>query len=234
MIVSTCTLTDLSTYLEHGLWWTRCYRIILDSCFWWQGGRISCCKSMLCCLYFASKDIIVFFKEEPKLLLLWKKKPWAGQALPRHQIATLFRVSLFAFCPLFLWKRRLALAQPGSTMKESSGQMPEPHCVNHIDVVAVWSAVRCTSTLTFSMVSMCRLDSLRLKFTNAPSIFVDGDYAELIKRSASDQLGNSVPYSSPDSSRDISRETLLFHLSHLLSDLAKIYQDWGPEFLRIT
>ena len=35
----------------------------------------------------------------------------------------------------------------------------------------------------------CRLESLRLKFTNEPSIFVDGDLAESIKRCASDRQG---------------------------------------------
>ena len=39
----------------------------------------------------------------------------------------------------------------------------------------------------------CRLESLRLKFTNEPSIFEDGDLAESIKRSASDRLGDLVP-----------------------------------------
>ena len=39
----------------------------------------------------------------------------------------------------------------------------------------------------------CRLESLRLKFTNEPSSFVDGDLAESIKRSASDRLGDLVP-----------------------------------------
>ena len=39
----------------------------------------------------------------------------------------------------------------------------------------------------------CRLERLRLKFTNEPSIFVDGDLAESIKRSASDRLGDLVP-----------------------------------------
>ena len=45
----------------------------------------------------------------------------------------------------------------------------------------------------------CRLESLRLKFTNEPSIFVDGggggDLVESIKRSASafDRLGDLVP-----------------------------------------
>ena len=38
-----------------------------------------------------------------------------------------------------------------------------------------------------------RLESVRLKFTNEPSIFVDGDLAESIKRSASDRLGDLVP-----------------------------------------
>ena len=39
----------------------------------------------------------------------------------------------------------------------------------------------------------CRLESLRLKFTNEPSIFVDGDLDESIKRNASDRLGDLVP-----------------------------------------
>ena len=39
----------------------------------------------------------------------------------------------------------------------------------------------------------CRSESLRLKFTNEPSILVDGDLAESIKRSASDRLGDLVP-----------------------------------------
>ena len=37
------------------------------------------------------------------------------------------------------------------------------------------------------------LYSLRLKFTNEPSIFVDGGLDESIKRSASDRLGDLVP-----------------------------------------
>ena len=38
--------------------------------------------------------------------------------------------------------------------------------------------------------NVCRLESLRLKFTNEPSIFVNGDMAESIKRSASDRLSD--------------------------------------------
>ena len=39
----------------------------------------------------------------------------------------------------------------------------------------------------------CRLESLRLKFTNEPSIFVDEDLAESIKHSVSDRLDEFVP-----------------------------------------
>ena len=39
----------------------------------------------------------------------------------------------------------------------------------------------------------CRLETLRLKLTNGPSIFVYGDLAESIKRSASDRLDDLVP-----------------------------------------
>ena len=39
----------------------------------------------------------------------------------------------------------------------------------------------------------CRLESLRQKFTNEPSIFADGDLDESIKRSASDRLDDLVP-----------------------------------------
>ena len=52
----------------------------------------------------------------------------------------------------------------------------------------------------------CQLDSLSLKFTNEPSIFVDWDLAESKKQSASVWLGESVLYgSSPDFSRVLSR-----------------------------
>ena len=39
----------------------------------------------------------------------------------------------------------------------------------------------------------CQLESLPLKFTNEPSVFVDGDLAESIKRSASYRQGDLVP-----------------------------------------
>ena len=54
------------------------------------------------------------------------------------------------------------------------------------------------------------MESLCLKFTNEPSIFVDGDLVESIKRSASDRLGDLVPYgSSPDFSRVFHNMALL-------------------------
>ena len=43
------------------------------------------------------------------------------------------------------------------------------------------------------MVSRVDWKALRLKFTNEPSIFVDGDLDELIKRSVSHRLGDLVP-----------------------------------------
>ena len=49
------------------------------------------------------------------------------------------------------------------------------------------------SLVNFKRRLPCRLESLRLKFTNEKFIFVDGDLAESIKRSASDRLGDLVP-----------------------------------------
>ena len=61
------------------------------------------------------------------------------------------------------------------------------------------------------------MESLRLKFTNEPSIFVDGDLDESIKRSASDRLGDLVPQvrarTSPGVFRDMALLGLCFELS---------------------
>ena len=63
----------------------------------------------------------------------------------------------------------------------------------------------------------CRLESLRLKFTNEPSIFVDGDLDESIRRSASDRLGDLVPQvrarTSPGVFRDMALPGLCLELS---------------------
>ena len=63
----------------------------------------------------------------------------------------------------------------------------------------------------------CRLESLCLKFTNEPSIFVDGDLDESIKRSASDRLGDLVPQvwarTSPGVFRDMALLGLCLELS---------------------
>ena len=72
----------------------------------------------------------------------------------------------------------------------------------------------------------CRLESLRLKFTNKPSIFVDGDLDEWIKRSASDRLGDLVPQvrarTSPGVFRDIALLGLCLELSFSLVILDKL------------
>ena len=59
----------------------------------------------------------------------------------------------------------------------------------------------------------CRLESLRLKFTNEPSIFVDGDLAESVKRSASDRLGDLVPLARARTFQGFSRHLASRHLN---------------------
>ena len=59
----------------------------------------------------------------------------------------------------------------------------------------------------------CRLESLPLKFTNEPSIFVDGDLAESIKRSASDRLGDLVPLVRARTFQGFSRHLASRHLN---------------------
>ena len=63
----------------------------------------------------------------------------------------------------------------------------------------------------------CRLESLRLKFTNEPSIIVDGDLDESIKRSASDRLGDLVPQVRARTSPGVSRDRALLGLCLELS-----------------
>ena len=57
------------------------------------------------------------------------------------------------------------------------------------------------------------LVNLRLKFTNEPSIFVDGDLAESIKRSASDRLGDFVPLVRARTFQGFSRHLASRHLN---------------------
>ena len=68
----------------------------------------------------------------------------------------------------------------------------------------------------------CRLESLRLKFTNEPSIFVciDGDLNESIKRSASDRLGDLVPQVRARTSPGVFRDMALLGLCLKLSLIA--------------
>ena len=56
------------------------------------------------------------------------------------------------------------------------------------------------------------VESLRLKFTNEPSIFVDGDLDESIKRSASDRLGDLVPQVRARTSPGVFRDMALLGL----------------------
>ena len=63
----------------------------------------------------------------------------------------------------------------------------------------------------------CRLESLRLKFTNEPSIFVDVDLDESIKRSASDRLGDLVPQVRARTSPGVFRDMALLGLCLELS-----------------
>ena len=63
----------------------------------------------------------------------------------------------------------------------------------------------------------CRLESLRLKFTNEPSIFVDGDLDESIKRSASDRVGDLVPQVRARTSPGVFRDMALLGLCLELS-----------------
>ena len=78
-------------------------------------------------------------------------------------------------------------------IRSSSIRTEDPACVNYVDVFTVWSVFLRMSIVNILRGLPCRLESLRLKFTNEPSTFVDGDLAESIKLSASDRLGDLVP-----------------------------------------
>ena len=64
-------------------------------------------------------------------------------------------------------------------------------CANRVDMLTVRSVFPSNVHINILRGLPCRLESLRLKFTNEPSI-VDGDLDESIKRSASDRLGDSM------------------------------------------
>ena len=68
----------------------------------------------------------------------------------------------------------------------SSIRTEHPTCENHVDMFTVRSVFPSNVHINILRGLPCRLESLRLKFTNEPSIYVDGDLAEWIKRSASD------------------------------------------------
>ena len=99
----------------------------------------------------------------------------------------------------------------------SSIRTEDPTCANHVDVLTVWSVFPSNVHINILRGLPCRLESLRLKFTNEPSIFVDGDLDESIKRSASDRLGDLVPQvrarTSPGVFRDMALQGLCLELS---------------------
>ena len=93
----------------------------------------------------------------------------------------------------------------------------DPTCANHVDVLTVWSVFPSNVHINILRGLPCRLESLRLKFTNEPSIFVDGDLDESIKRSASDRLGDLVPQVRARTSPGVFRDMALLGLCLELS-----------------
>ena len=94
----------------------------------------------------------------------------------------------------------------------SSIRTEDPTCANHVDVLTVWSVFPSNVHINILRGLPCRLESLRLKFTNEPSIFVDGDLDESIKRSASDRLGDLVPQVRARTSPGVFRDMALLGL----------------------
>ena len=64
-------------------------------------------------------------------------------------------------------------AQPA--IRPSSTRTEDPTCTDHVDVLTVRSVFFWMSIINILRGLSCRLESLRLKFTNETSIFVDGD-----------------------------------------------------------
>ena len=60
----------------------------------------------------------------------------------------------------------------------SSIRTEDPTCANHVDVLTIWSVFPSYVHINILRGLPCRLESLRLKFTNEPTIFVVGDLVE--------------------------------------------------------
>ena len=103
----------------------------------------------------------------------------------------------------FYWKKlqdkgleaAMSFCWASDLVKPFSIGTEDPTCANHVDDTCSLSDSCFPSNVHTNILRglLCRLESLRLKFTIVPSIFVDGDLAESIKRSASDRLGHWVP-----------------------------------------
>ena len=104
-----------------------------------------------------------------------------------------------------------------SAIWPSSIRTEDPTCANHVDVLTVWSVFPSNVHINILRGLPCRLESLRLKFINEPSIFVDGDLDESIKRSASDRLGDLVPQVRARTSPGVFRDMALLGLCLELS-----------------
>ena len=102
-------------------------------------------------------------------------------------------------------------------IRPSSIRTEDPTCANHVDVLTVRSVFPSNVHINILRGLPCRLESLRLKFTNEPSIFVDGDLDESIKRNASDRLGDLVPQVRARTSPGVFRDMALLGLCLELS-----------------
>ena len=84
-----------------------------------------------------------------------------------------------------------------------SGLSEDPTCVNHVDVLTVRSVFPSNVHINILGGLPCRLESLRLKFTNEPSIFVDGDLVELKESNMSAQVSLQYLIFSPRNNPDL-------------------------------
>ena len=127
--------------------------------------------------------------------------------------------------PRSAMSRKTPWRSPGSNLMHfaepaiwpSSIRTEDPTCANHVDVLTVWSVFPSNVHINILRGLPCRLESLRLKFTNEPSIFVDGDLDESIKRNASDRLGDLVPQVRARTSPGVFRDMALLGLCLELS-----------------
>ena len=150
----------------------------------------------------ATKWEVPLASNEAQPLLIWWRRdfPSSPYQLPSNPVVTIStRVGPGSRQEMpygrvmdFVWTR-LSMAIIRATGHCSSIRTEDPTCANHADVLTVWSVFPSNVHINILRGLPCRLESLRLIFTNEPSIFVDGDLDESIKCSASDRLGDLLP-----------------------------------------